>query len=235
MKKITLLSVLLISTIFIASAQFKPEAGNFGLTGSIDGLQNIKLAQQGTLGFRYFLENDLVFRLGANLGTSNSNEVTKEDGIESTLTIKQTVARNINLGIAKRFTGTDRLDPYIGIDLIIGSSGGGSTLSRTEVFDADSTFDPNDKTGDYYQSEVKTPNGFTIGIRPLVGFNYFIAPKLAIGAEFAWGFSTTTTKGSETNEEGTGITSSTVTIDSKDKSSGFGTTGATSITFTFIF
>ncbi len=227
------LLTLCVSTLF---AQYKPEEGNYGITFGITGLQTVNLQplSSGTVGFRYALANNLWARINLNLTSGSTNSENTQGGI---LTSTKTNGMNysLSIGAQKNFTGTDRLNPYFGIDLSIGNSGGGKIVNRSEVVNADSTFDANDKNGDFMQTTVKNSKGMSIGLTPVVGFQYFFAQNFAVGGEFGWGFFRSSSKGGETTVEGTGITTTTTKNDSKSSSGGLGTSGSGTITVTVFF
>jgi hypothetical protein len=222
-----------VSTLF---AQYKPEEGTYGITFGITGLNTINLEPlaSGTVGFRYAMANNIWARVNLNLTSTSTKFVNTQNGIETT---NKTSGMNyaLSIGAQKNFEGTDRLNPYFGVDLSIGNSGGGKTVNRSEVMNADSTFNPSDKNGDYYQTTTKNSKGMSIGLTPVVGFQYFFAQNFAVGGEFGWGFYTGSTKGGETTTEGTGITTTTTKNESKSSAGGLGTSGSGKITVTVFF
>jgi uncharacterized membrane protein (DUF441 family) len=225
-----------VSTLF---AQFKPEEGNYGITFGINGLQTVTLEplSSGTVGFRYVMANNLWARVNLNVTSLNTKLENTQGGY---LTNNKTSGTNfaLSVGAQKNFEGTDRLNPYFGIDLSIGNSGGGKTVNRTEVVNADSTLMPGDANGDFTEITTKNPKGMAIGLTPVVGFQYFFAQNFAVGAEFGWGFFMNSTKGGETTIEtksGSNTTTNTSTNNSKSSSSGFGTSGSGRITVSVFF
>ena len=230
MKKVSLLVLVLVAGTISLFAQNKPESG-FGFVVGVEGINDLGFNNGGgTLGFRYRLASGITARFNANLSTMN-NVVTEGDipsaGFTTTTTDKGTNF-GIGLGAHYSFVGTDNLNPYIGADLGFSTVGGGSTLVRNELVDAtEAGFGTN---GDYIEVETMHAKGSRISFTPLVGFEYFFVPKLAIGGEFGWGFATTSTKGGEvttTTQVNGGTTNGTVTVqlDEENKSSGFGTHG----------
>lgn len=102
--------------------------------------------------------------------------------------------------------GKTRLQGFYGGDAMIWLTGGDKT-SYTYA-NAFSSTNPNPSTTDFgtgnttpgagivyggRQIEGKTGSTFGIGVRGFIGAEYFIIPKLSIGAEFGWGIGFTTT------------------------------------------
>ncbi len=236
MKKTILTLTLLalgVSTIF---AQYKPEEGKYGITFGITGLQTVNLTplNSGTVGFLYSMPNNIWARVNINVSSgSNTNESTLH-GFKTTVK-NSGMNFGLSLGAQKNFEGTDRLIPYFGADLSIGNVGGGKTINRSEVVNADSTDIPGVKNGDYNQTTTKNAKGISFGLTPVVGFHYFFVQNFAVGGEFGWGFYMSSSKGGEKTVEGTGISTTTTKTDNKISSSGFGTSGNGRISVTLFF
>lgn len=257
MKKSILFLLLLIGGSFSLFAQttttsdLKPAEGTWGFTGGVTGFSNVSLtgSNTGTLGFRYILANGLVARVSAILSTGHSKvdstghtfgNGNSNSGIEFTDTRNTPSTVGISLGISKSWAGTDRLDPYVGADIRISNAGGGKTISRQQVNNADSavSWSGTPHNGDYVQVTNKSASGISIGIVPCVGFNYFVAKHFAFGAEFGWGFFFThLSGGSSVSESSVNGTVNTVTTDytAKNNSNGFGTTGVATVSFTVFY
>ena len=98
--------------------------------------------------------------------------------------------------------------------------GGGSSSNTTNF---SSTFKVENKAG----------STFKFGIIPCIGMNYYIASWLAVGAEFGWGFvSSSTAAGSQTTTiSGTSTTTNT----GKSSNTTLGTSGSGMLTVTAAF
>lgn len=184
MKK-TILLALATATAFAANAQhgsefvsFKPKKGDvtaeFGLTGGILNSDFTKNeGSNGLLRGRIFLKNNLALRGGFDLGVSS--ETTNIYGVgtqvgESTETFTKF---NLNVGIEKHFKGTHRLSPYVGGDIVFGVVGYNLNNENT------------DGTSYYnnYSSEVKGPADVKLGIRGVMGADYYFAKNVYLGVE----------------------------------------------------
>lgn len=78
------------------------------------------------------------------------------------------------------FEGTRRLDPYLGAGLAFTLTGRDSRNASTDLQD---TIGTANVTRNY-----DLPGSFQFGANFILGFNYFVAPKLALGAEYRLGF-----------------------------------------------
>lgn len=175
-----------------AQAQdFKPVKGDitteFGLTGGINETNFNLNDGAGLLRFRYFQKDDLAYRLGFNVGSQNATH--NAFGVAGTadadkqgyskLNITQVL---INLGVEKHFTGTERLSPYAGADLLFGFG-----TQKTSFDNATGTVD-NPVFAEGVNREVKGPGYTGIGLRGVIGADYYIAKRLYLGAEAGFGF-----------------------------------------------
>ena len=118
------------------------------------------------------------------------------------------------VGYEKR-RGYGRLIGFYGAELGVGRSNANQTVTYGNAF---SDLYRSDYTTDFNIPTVSTLNPSTpvpisrnlnttyggtwrFGLRGFIGVEYFIFPKISVGAEFGWGFSYTSQKGSvETNE-----------------------------------
>lgn len=239
MKKVLLFAAC-IAIASVASAQ-KPASGDMGVTFGVTGINIITVnttpSNTGSLVFKYLIADDMSARIGLNLGTSKESTESTTTGVKTTHE-EDLTSWGLNLGVSKHFEGTDRLDPYFGADIIFTRGGGGTITDRTETVAEAESPDGTDVNGDYDQTVTELGASTTFGLIPHVGFNYFIAEKLALGAEFGWGFArTATAEGKTTTSHSNG---GTVTTDPEvntgtSKTSGFGTAGSGSVTMSFFF
>jgi outer membrane protein W len=155
----------------------------FALTGGLNNA-DFKL-NEGTselLRFRYFLNNNLALRLGFGLSLDNQKQNVYGVGIdEGKSGFVKTSANSllINLGLEKHFKGTGRLAPYVGGDILFGISGQKTTL--------EDAMDANTYVSDV-KIEAKGPGTFGIGLRGVIGADYYIAKHVYLGAEAGFGF-----------------------------------------------
>ena len=98
--------------------------------------------------------------------TNNTNGSQEQKYCTSTLFV--------GLGIEKHFAGTNRLSPYVGAELHLGSYSTNYELHNTVT--AGNVTTKTDK-------EIKTAPGFVFGGGLFLGADYYIAPKVFLGLE----------------------------------------------------
>ena len=87
---------------------------------------------------------------------------------------------SVSLGYEKHMKGTKRLDPYFVGELFLGRMGNTTFETNVDIKDVTGT----DKT----QYTRRYDGGFIFGLGVAGGFNYFIAPKFSLGAEFGFAY-----------------------------------------------
>ncbi|MES2778791.1 MAG: hypothetical protein V4651_02740 [Bacteroidota bacterium] len=189
MKK-TILSLAFVAMGVAAFAQ-KPAAGdktaefnlNFqtGTSGVAYGLGATALAGTPELRLRYFMADDMAIRLkiGMGMGTTTAQQTATIAGAEVTAETKTNSGFGLALtpGIEKHFAGSTKLSPYVGAELPIGF-GTGATV---EVSNGDNAAGTPTGSGDSYKSEGGSQ--FNLGLRLVLGADYYIADGLYLGVE----------------------------------------------------
>ncbi len=157
--------------------------------------------------------------------------------VEDKMAVKNT---NIAIGAGKEWRrGKTRLQGYYGADAMIWLSSTGTKYTYGNALSASTThpvvasaatttnFGSNLGTDAYgYGSRVtktKSGMGFGLGVRGFIGVEYFIMPKISLGAEYGWGLGFQTQgKGTNSTESvGTPSTGTTQTVGAIDtKTSG---------------
>jgi len=115
-------------------------------------------------------------------------------------------------GLEKR-KGEGRFQGFYGGELMI-SLGGATNVENTYGVALDTV---NMATGGATNGRVltsKNAGGFGLGIRGFAGVEYFILPKISLGAEFGWGFGMQTQGAGETVTENYGFDGATATTQS---------------------
>jgi len=192
----TLLCACFLLSTFNCFAQedtLKGQKGDWGLSINISGIINNITIQNPKDGFgnymifgRKYLKDDVALRMGLNVAVDNQkwkfeDSITIPSGNTALRTIDSTMSRfdfSIFLGYEKHFGKTKRLDPYFAGDIIIGRMGITEIKANTNIKDITGT----DKT----QHIIQYDGGFYFGMGVTAGFNYFIAPKFSLGAEFGY-------------------------------------------------
>jgi hypothetical protein len=174
MKKplLTIATCLMVSGIF---AQ-KPEKGT--VTSELGLSLSSGYSSINTFGIngRYFVKSDLALVLG--IGASYSNDVnnfaenTDGTGDEGSFTTKSRYTE-LALGIQQHFTGTDRLSPFFGVDVALGS--------ESNIQKGDNANQSGYIKNYSYDKEYKTAQ---LGLRLNLGFDYWITEGIYMGATY---------------------------------------------------
>ncbi len=180
---IAILAISISGSVQGQTSEYKPVkktiTAEVGVTG---GLFNTNyVLNEGILRFRYFIKNDLAFRLGLGIGSTNveSTNVVVSPAPSTTTTTK-TSSRTFNLGIEKHFMGSDRLSTYVGADFLIGFNGASINAAT-----ADGTFSNIDGATSLAGASRA---GSSFGLRIVTGADYYIAKKLYLGVEVGLGY-----------------------------------------------
>jgi hypothetical protein len=106
----------------------------------------------------------------------------------------------LSAGIEKR-KGHNRLQGYYGGELMLQFGGAAPNVKNEYGLILDSANIANSFVANGRTLSSKTGTTFGVGVRPFIGVEYFVLPKLSIGGEFGLGLMLTTTReGSVVNE-----------------------------------
>jgi len=223
MKKAFLLFGFAALTVASANAQvndefktFKPLKGavtaELGLAGGLNNADfTLNEGASGLLRFRYFAKERLAFRLGVNVSATSETDKVYGTGVDLNREGESTVSSTgflLNLGVEKHFKGTPRLSPYVAGDILFGVMGQRMTAENSNG----TNYIPQ------FSAESKGPGNFSIGLRGVVGADYYIAKHVYIGAEAGLGFLNSIDGGTETT---TTIGNTTTTVKTKSVGSSF--------------
>jgi hypothetical protein len=231
-----------------------PEAGDYSISFdalplfqfvgnafSSSGTNSVSAAfpSSNTITVRKFIDANTAYRgmvrfdLGSTTSKFNSANAASTDPlatVEDKFAAKNTDV-TIGGGLEKR-RGTGRVQGIYGAMASIGISGSknkytyGNNITTATPNPAAHNFNGN-INGAVRTTEAKTSSGFNFGIVGFVGAEYFIAPKLSVGAEFQWGPSISTNGKLETTTEtydgATNAVKSTTTTTAGGSSLGFST------------
>lgn len=183
MKKMWILALAAMTASF-ANAQdesFKQEAGDKNLEVQFAPLGGSPVSIGG-IRFRSFSSETSAIRANVFLGFSNETEIlTQEDKDNDILETKEktssfTVA--IAPGIEKHFAGTNRLSPYVGVELPI--SFRKSSVKTEQQVDKDIEWSKVSNGGG-------TDGYFAVGLNALAGVDFYFTKKMYIGTELGFG------------------------------------------------
>ncbi len=155
---------------------------------------------------RYMLQDNAALRLnfGINVtSVTNSRFVTFDNSTNPSATVKDTRTTGggtyaIGMGYEKR-RGKGRIQGYYGIDVLFqlehidgASYTYGNEFSASNSFPSSTDWGGNILPGGERIVQDGARMNASVGVRPFVGLEYFVAPKLSIGGEFGWGLSYST-------------------------------------------
>ena len=227
----------LFGTVNIFAQDMKPHDGEMGFTFGVNGLSSIGVTADlnltQTLLFRYYLSDNMAARVGLNFSNANSTTYDLTQGFKTTTNLKSS-GLGLNLGVQHNFMGTDRLEPYMAVDLGIGTGGSSSNVLSEEADSVGNPITPANSS----ETDVQDGSTFSFGITPSMGFNYFLNKWFSVGAEFGWGIWSSST-GDGTTTVTTILNGGTPTINTSTslggKSMGIGTSGSGLITVSVFF
>lgn len=179
MKKLMLVGALALFA-GVNAQEYKPTAGDvtvdLGVSGGL-GNTSVNLPNQGfgmgpMFKARYFKAEKLAYR--ATLFVANDSYT--DNSVEHVVGKENEFGLGLGFGIEKHFTGTERLSPYVGGDVILGYS----SISSKETESLPSQ--------PVYTFERTGPNNFGFGLRGVFGADYYFAKRVFLGVEAGLGF-----------------------------------------------
>lgn len=166
--------------------EYKPTTGDvtveFGLTGGLNNT-SVGFAEGGAFKARYFTSDNLAYRGIFVLSTGSENN-------KDANTKTSDFGFKLGFGMEKHFTGTERLSPYVGGDVVLGYF---NNTQKTTVAGI---------TG-----EQKGPSSFNFGVRGVFGADYYFAKRVFLGVEAGLGIGFTST--GKTTTTALGVSTST--------------------------
>lgn len=187
MKKLSLLvGGLVLSTVAMAQ---KPDAA--GAPVSIEGQLGYNAAsfnfQAPSVRARYFVADNIAVRLTLGIDNNSTSDIVYENADFSggTGTVETTNnAWTLGIGGEYHFTGTDKLSPYVGLDILLGGAKQTTDGSNVDGFN-------NYSNGDSYSTETPS-SGF--GVNLVAGTDYYFAENFYLGFELGLGWMSWTDK-----------------------------------------
>jgi hypothetical protein len=187
-----------------------PEAGDIGLSIEAAPVLNYfgdLLSNSGATPFtfnspfngsivgRYFLDEKTAVRGIVRIGKGSFKDVEFVNDVTSTATppaqvedVEKVSYTNITLGGGLEMRrGNGRVQGFYGAQALIGLEGNKTKYEYGNALTATNTA----HTSSFGQlagvTENKSGSIFTFGVQGFIGVEYFFAPKISIGGEFAWG------------------------------------------------
>lgn len=204
MKKIIFFFALALIAVTGANAQ-KQQGGEKNLEvqftplgGSPIGINGIRL--------RIFNSESSAIRIGFSIGGTNvqtvASQQTKTPGSDGKTVVipelydtEKSFNFSIRPGYEMHFTGTDRLSPYVGGELIFAM---GSETQLREFHNANNA-DDQSKPENFQTWEMERKQGTTtFGLNAIAGVDFYFVDNFYLGAEVGFGFQSKKYKDSET-------------------------------------
>jgi hypothetical protein len=166
-----------------------------------------------------FITDKQAYRMKLRVGIGSTKEAglvkkdlvntTGNDTTKMTEDLEKISSHNIALGFGKEWRrGKTRLQGFYGLEGMVWMQGGKSKYEYGNDFSADNptptsfNFANNTSSASTVRvTESKAGNTFGIGLRGFLGAEYFLFPKISLGAEFGWGLGVEgTSEGSRISE-----------------------------------
>jgi hypothetical protein len=200
MKKITLVLSLILAVSSASFAQYKPTGGEIGLEVNLVPFSNAPIQLNAIKG-RFFLSDVMAVRVGFNFDIASVSETFPDPGNINNVEKEKERITDFGLtpGIELHLPVGERVSPYVGVEL--------GFLTRAYKYEYSTNFN-NDRV-------VQTGlNGFTsFGLNLVAGTDLYIYKGLYLGAEFGFGFSSTSFPDVVTTSTTGGVTLTTTIVD----------------------
>jgi hypothetical protein len=162
---------------------------------------------------KYMLSEKTAVRVnfGFNVISTTLKQYVQEDASNDPLDMVQDSWKNdvgnytLALGYEMR-RGKRRIQGYYGADIIFNYINNSSAYTYGNGYSSTNVIPTSFNFGTNINNNMRVLNNtgnstFGIGLRGFVGVEYFVAPKLSLGAEFGWGFTINSTFDSVTSSE----------------------------------
>ncbi|MGB0850828.1 MAG: hypothetical protein ACPGTP_06250, partial [Bacteroidia bacterium] len=182
MKK-SILTLFVMAFAIVSFAQ-KPQEGSLLTEARFNLASGIQNFEAPGLRFRYFIADDMAVRLdlGVNGSKSTDQAVDLLDDANVGENVMKTSGFSVGAGVEKHFGGNDRFSPYALFGLNY------STESETETW---TDYNGGAYTKDYTADVIRMKEN-NLGVNVGLGGDYWIGKSFYLGAEFGFGFSSTT-------------------------------------------
>lgn len=178
----------------------------------------------GTFVGKKFTTDATANRYLIDLGVHTGSTTTPSTTVSTQSTKVTTSNVNVAVGLGKEWRkGKTRLQGFYGADVVLGVNTGNTKTENT-----DSAGGPFNMT-----TEVKNGLGLMVGARGFLGAEYFVFPKIAIGAQYTYNVMLDVSSAAETTM--TTPTSSTTTKGAKSFNFDLGNVGVASLSLTLHF
>lgn len=183
MKKVIFAATLLAAslTTFAQDETIKPTSGENTLELQFAPLGGAPFSMGG-IRYRKFTSETMALRATVYIGYSNSSSLSQEENSSLNHVKLKSASSSFEIGlrpgVEMHFAGTSKLSPYYGAELDLAVK---NTRSKGEVQNANNGVDKN---------ITKNAGGYTrLGLNGIFGADYYVAPKVFLGAELGFGLS----------------------------------------------
>ncbi len=205
--------------------------GNTGTTAQHPGY--VSGFNQTLIG-KYFVDQSTAYRITLGINSSSTATTIFDDhpydssGGEPLEVENVTKNRSMNVsiggGLEKR-RGYGRLQGFYGGEAILGFNSSATINEYGIEMDSATVNDGHIPPPAKRTLKEKDGLGFSIALRGFVGVEYFFLPKMAVGAEFGWGFMYSITPRGSKETESWNFTDQQVEVEENDGSSKSRTSG----------
>jgi hypothetical protein len=206
------------------ATSFLNYAGNLLNAGAVAPTTSEPMLAQTIYG-KIFTDDNQAYRLTLGINMLNDKVNTLVDGLESDGTTTgsmvtdevKTSTSMIALGLGKEYRrGSTRLQGLYGAEAMIMLTGGKTQYTYGNTIKSEAN------AGNTISRPTEVKNGGSFGfiLRGFVGAEYFIAPKIAISAEYGWGIGLTSNGGSSISTETYDLAEDEVNTDTNDDGAG---------------
>ena len=254
MKKI-ILSVVAVMAFGFANAQdlkskkgenYLPEAGDWAISFNANGVfeyvgnsfngnvgnaaPTVDFARANSFVGKKFIDEKTAYRVVANLGFNSGSETTlidtDADDFVDTKQESKTSELALAAGLGKEWRrGNTRLQGFYGADALL-------TLTSKTTED---TFSDSDDNTAFGSIETKSGLGLGLSVQGFIGAEYFIFPKMSIGAQYTYRVGIETQAEGEVTVNEPGFPSITTKTGEKSSDFGIGSVGIASMNLTLHF
>lgn len=179
--------------------------GNILNNSSSNNSPNVQFANSNQLIYGKYMITNMkayrgMFRFGINNYSIKTDVTDKTPGALATATVTdvqsyKSTSLGLGFGVEYRKGTSTRLQGIYGYELFVNyNSGSDVTFTYGNKIE-------NEDSGFVRNKKLNNPSNFNIGFRGFVGVEYFIAPKISLGAEFGYGMAISTLGKSEATNE----------------------------------
>ncbi|MCT4560586.1 MAG: hypothetical protein N4A41_04335 [Crocinitomicaceae bacterium] len=186
------------------AAPFLNYIGNM-FNGTLNNSVGVSFVNNNAIYGKYFINPDMAYRGSFRITTFSNSSRTLIDTNTTTVTPSYIEDKSTSSGFAfylsggfEKRRGHNRLQGYYGADLTLTFGAAAPNMKNEYGLELDSANIADGYVTNGRMLSSKSGATFGVGVRPFVGVEYFVLPKLSIGGEFGWGLTFASTAGGQT-------------------------------------